>query len=709
MRAAALVALLVVIPAISTLVLRASPAHAGSNPPTCAGVNGGNLADELTPGQTLTAGNCLTDPAWNYQLLMQTDGNLVLSFISTGQVLWSTNTGGNTDAYLELTSNGMLAVFGRGVPDTGTPLWSAPGTAGYPQDMLIMSTNGNAEVGYPNPNPTVLGPKNILLWSTGIQAIAQSSTLLAGATLASGQSLVSGSGNGGYTLVMQTDGNLVLVDDKVINPSTGLYGVPIWWTGTQNNPGATVTLQTDGNLVVYSNAGNPLWSSGTPGSASNLLLVQTDGNLVLYHAVSATDYTAIWDTRTNGFSGYSMDTGQQLTSGQYLASPSQQYILLLQSDGNLVEYYTPTRSVLLATNTAGNPGDRLYFQGSNLVVYSSKDAVLWQSGTGSTTASELQLQDDGNLVLYNTTGLPVWESGTYHYRTDAILAGQSLAPGDYLSSANGQYRLFNSPTQGTMWLYQASTPPDCPLWQQPAYTQTQVGNQINYYPTGTAQSTMSMQADGNLVVTGPGGNVIWQSGTAGTAGGYSLVLQNDGNLVIYNAAEQAIWSSNTEIVRGPALCEGSTLDEGQYLVTPNGQYTMDMQNDCNLVIYKASGGSAWASDTDVSQAGEGKNPLTPGLDYSGCYLTMQADGNLVMYGPNLPSGSQAIWASGTSGTPGAISLLQEDGYLQVWASNQVTLLTTEPPVPNFVLREQNRAGTQLAGSLIRNLVKAALG
>ena len=161
LRAAALVALLVVIPAISTLVLRASPAHAGSNPPTCAGVNGGNLADELTPGQTLTAGNCLTDPAWNYQLLMQTDGNLVLSFISTGQVLWSTNTGGNTDAYLELTSNGMLAVFGRGVPDTGTPLWSAPGTAGYPQDMLIMSTNGNAEVGYPNPNPTVLGPKNI--------------------------------------------------------------------------------------------------------------------------------------------------------------------------------------------------------------------------------------------------------------------------------------------------------------------------------------------------------------------------------------------------------------------------------------------------------------------------------------------------------------------------------------------------------------------
>jgi hypothetical protein len=76
------------------------------------------------------------------------------------------------------------------------------------------------------------------------------SSLGYGQNLTVGQSLVSG--NGLYTAVMQTDGNLV-----VYGPSGA-----IWSTGTSGSGGSVLSLQDDHNLVVWGNA-TPLWSSGT--------------------------------------------------------------------------------------------------------------------------------------------------------------------------------------------------------------------------------------------------------------------------------------------------------------------------------------------------------------------------------------------------------------------------------------------------------------
>lgn len=71
------------------------------------------------------------------------------------------------------------------------------------------------------------------------------------------------------TLVMQTDGNLVLYDGSEA----------LWSTDTYNSPGATLAVQADGNLVVYAGAGVPLWASGTVATSDEPLTNPADVDL----------------------------------------------------------------------------------------------------------------------------------------------------------------------------------------------------------------------------------------------------------------------------------------------------------------------------------------------------------------------------------------------------------------------------------------------
>jgi hypothetical protein len=87
--------------------------------------------------------------------------------------------------------------------------------------------------------------------------------------------------------------------------------------------------------------------------------------------------------------------GNPITSTYYnkgvtiLTSPNNIYVLLFQSDGNLVLY-------------------------SNYGTGNQK--ALWSSGTNGTQASKLALQSDGNLVLYNSTvTTSYWATGTTFY------------------------------------------------------------------------------------------------------------------------------------------------------------------------------------------------------------------------------------------------------------------------------------------------------
>jgi hypothetical protein len=118
----------------------------------------------------------------------------------------------------------------------------------------------------------------------------------------------------------------------------------------------------------------------------------------------------------------------------------------------------------------------------------------------------------------------------------------------------------------------------------------------------------------------------------------------------------------------PSNCGGSTspacgtltanheLTANQSLTSCNGDYTLIMQGDGNLVLYQGST-ALWASNTAGTAADE---------------AIMQGDGNFVVY----TSAGSPLWASGTAGNPGADLVVQNDGNVVVYSASGAALWAT---------------------------------
>lgn len=120
-------------------------------------------------------------------------------------------------------------------------------------------------------------------------------TLFSGQCLQPGQSLQSDDKL--HTLIMQTDGNVVLYDR---------HSQALWATNT----GGLITrrdfaMQTDGNLVLYDITGAPKWASNTWNNPGAFLNIQDDGNLVVYRASAQTETAdnALWASGSNDMPG----------------------------------------------------------------------------------------------------------------------------------------------------------------------------------------------------------------------------------------------------------------------------------------------------------------------------------------------------------------------------------------------------------------------
>ncbi|MBF6330568.1 LysM peptidoglycan-binding domain-containing protein [Nocardia transvalensis] len=85
--------------------------------------------------------------------------------------------------------------------------------------------------------------------------------------------------------------------------------------------------------------------------------------------------------------------------------------------------------------------------------------------------------------------------------------------------------------------------------------------------------TLTLQNDGNLVLSEPGG-VVWATGTH-EQGVQRAVLQDDGNFVLYTD-DGAAWATATN---------GKDADR------------LVLQADRNVVLYAKDGSPLWASDT----------------------------------------------------------------------------------------------------------------
>ncbi|MBF6245317.1 lectin [Nocardia sp. 852002-20019_SCH5090214] len=88
--------------------------------------------------------------------------------------------------------------------------------------------------------------------------------------------------------------------------------------------------------------------------------------------------------------------------------------------------------------------------------------------------------------------------------------------------------------------------------------------------------TLTLQNDGNLVLSEPDGTVVWATMTH-ERGVERAVLQEDGNFVLYSGSGP-VWATDTN---------GQAAD---HLV---------LQSDRNLVLYGRDGASLWASGTNT--------------------------------------------------------------------------------------------------------------
>jgi hypothetical protein len=224
-------------------------------------------------------------------------------------------------------------------------------------------------------------------------------------------------------------------------------------------------------------------------------------------------------------------------SGQYLVSDNLQYALALQPDGNLV-LYSSSNEVLWQSGTVDHGsvlGARTFeFESNGNLVLLNSAGILWSTGTtfgGPFTQEQLVVQNDGNVVLYQQ-GHAVWQTHTANGNSSGSI--QHLQP---MYSADGHFAL-SVQADGNVVIYGAT-----------CYGQTSGADPLSdaVWQTGTyghPGAVLVSQLDGNVVLYSSSGSVLWQTRTYGHTGPVYLLMQNDGNLVIYSAGHP-IWQSHT--------------------------------------------------------------------------------------------------------------------------------------------------------------------
>lgn len=220
-----------------------------------------------------------------------------------------------------------------------------------------------------------------------------------------------------------------------------------------------------------------------------------------------------------------------LPSNSFLMSDNIEFVLIMQSDGNLVEY-GPGYNAVWNTGTYGHPGAYFAYQpDGNLVVYDASGHPIWNAGV-SGTPGRFILQGDGNIVEYNTSNQAIWSTGTHSYVSSGrnfgsnhMNPGDTMYSGSYVQSADGLHQLVLQ-GDGNLVLY---GPAYHVLWN--------IGTQ------GHSGTYLNLQYGGNLILYEPGNIPLWTDNVSATAG--NATLQNDGNFVEYDSNGLAVWSSGT--------------------------------------------------------------------------------------------------------------------------------------------------------------------
>jgi hypothetical protein len=157
-------------------------------------------------------------------------------------------------------------------------------------------------------------------------------------------------------------------------------------------------------------------------------------------------------------------------------------------------------------------------------------------------------------------------------------------------------------------------------------------------------------------------------------------------MVVYNDTNQPLWASSTNIPEDSTFFANQfSLSAGEFVRT---RYRLlEMQDDCNLVLYSVVNALKVAALWESGTAGAGGN----------CRVDFQSDGNFLV----MDEFDQPLWASGTSGTTGAELRLQDDGNVVIynaegqplWVGNTQGISVDVPACGDFVCSASESCST----------------
>jgi hypothetical protein len=214
--------------------------------------------------------------------------------------------------------------------------------------------------------------------------------------------LVSPSGR--FQLILQPDGNLVLY-------TTDAQHTALWSSNTWGKPVTHAIMQSDGNLVCYDAKGVAYWASNTWGNPGACAVLQDDGTLVVFNPGVA----VLW-TSGSGAQKDRLQPNQQLNVNEELLSPNGRFLLIMQSDGNLVLYTNDAQHrALWSSNTWNTPTKvthAIMQSDGNLVCYDAGGKAYWSSNTWDHPGAYAVLLDGGGLVVFDAGGAVLWASAS---------------------------------------------------------------------------------------------------------------------------------------------------------------------------------------------------------------------------------------------------------------------------------------------------------
>ena len=549
------------------------------------------LDARMLAGQALLPRWELRSPNNDFLLRYQADGNLVLYY--QGRAIWNAGTFGKPAGQAVLQADGNFMVKG---PDEAV-YWQS-NVAGFV---------GAAKLALQDDGRLVVYEGDVARWSS------PRSLLPSGYALNPGDELRSP--NGQCELRYQVDGDLVLYFQEQA----------MWSTNTRGKPAGQAVMQTDGNLLVKGPDGVVYWKSNTPGNSGSRLELLDDYRLVLYCGAEKR-----WESpRSRLMPGYG------LKPGDALQSPSGEYRVQYQADGNLVGYRQGQMS-WSAGVTHSDPGQALLRTDGRFNLVTSWNSNYGGASAGPTDApSRVELEDSGFLTLF-AGDVVRWAA----VLSSRLPATRALFPRESMRSPSGDTTLLYN---GRLVLsYQGWT-----SWTSP--------------PSHSGAGMAMVQPDGNLVLTGERGDVDWHVGASGYNGAVKLEVRDGGRLVLC-WGDEVRW----EPVRS-RLLPGQALGPGEALKSPNGQFELRYEANGNLVVCR-QGQVVWSTGTSGKPAG---------------HAVLQSDGHFLLKSPD----GAVYWKTNVYGFDDGRLDLQDNGLLIVYAgdASRWGILTGSRIVPGQVL------------------------